>query len=78
MAEITEGIGPDALTAVMDLSLDAIITKTRHGVITGWNPFAAELYGYPAEEIIGRDATVLLPPGWGKRRSRPAATSRCR
>jgi PAS domain S-box-containing protein len=64
MAKITDGITPDALEAVIALSLDAIITKTRQGVITGWNPFAAELYGYQAEEIIGRDATVLLPPGW--------------
>jgi PAS domain S-box-containing protein len=64
MAEITEGIGPDALTTLMTLSLDAIITKTRRGVITGWNRFAGDLYGYQPEEIIGRDATVLLPPGW--------------
>jgi PAS domain S-box-containing protein len=64
MAKITEGISPDALTAVMALSLDAIVTKTRQGVITGWNTFAADLYGYRAEEIIGRDAAVLLPAGW--------------
>jgi two-component system cell cycle sensor histidine kinase/response regulator CckA len=64
MAEITEGISPDALRALMELSLDAIVTKTRQGVITGWNPFAVDLYGYEAEEIIGRNATVLLPPGW--------------
>jgi PAS domain S-box-containing protein len=64
MAETTEGISPDALTAVMALSLDAIVTKTRQGVITGWNAFAADLYGYRPEEILGRHATVLLPPGW--------------
>jgi PAS domain S-box-containing protein len=57
-------VDPDALAAVMTFSLDAVITKTLHGVITGWNAFAAELYGYSADEIIGRDATVLLPPGW--------------
>jgi PAS domain S-box-containing protein len=64
MTEIIQRIGPDALKAVMAFSLDAIVTKTRQGVITGWNAYAADLYGYPAEEIIGRDATVLLPPGW--------------
>jgi PAS domain S-box-containing protein len=64
MAEIAEGVTPDALTTVMTLSLDAIVTKTRHGVITGWNPFAADLYGYQPDEIIGRNATALLPPGW--------------
>jgi PAS domain S-box-containing protein len=64
MAQIVEGISPDAVAAVMAFSLDAVITKTRHGVITGWNSFAVELYGYDAEEIVGRDATVLLPAGW--------------
>jgi two-component system cell cycle sensor histidine kinase/response regulator CckA len=64
MANNPEGIRPDALAAVMALSLDAIVTKTRQGVITGWNAFAADLYGYQPEEILGRDATVLLPPGW--------------
>jgi PAS domain S-box-containing protein len=48
----------------MALSLDAIVTKTRHGVITGWSPVAVDLYGYEPQEIIGRDATVLLPAGW--------------
>jgi PAS domain S-box-containing protein len=64
MAKITEGISPDALTTVMSFSLDAIVTKTRRGVITGWNSFAVDLYGYQPDEVIGRNATVLLPPGW--------------
>jgi PAS domain S-box-containing protein len=64
MAKIVEGVGPEALTAVMALSLDAVITKTRTGMITGWNQFAQDLYGYHEDEIIGRDAKVLLPPGW--------------
>jgi PAS domain S-box-containing protein len=64
MAKITEGISPDALTTAMSFSLDAIVTKTRRGVITGWSPFAVDLYGYQPDEIIGRNATVLLPPGW--------------
>jgi PAS domain S-box-containing protein len=64
MAETAEGVTPDALALVMTLSLDAIVTKTRQGVITGWNPFAVDLYGYQPDEIIGRNAAVLLPPGW--------------
>jgi two-component system cell cycle sensor histidine kinase/response regulator CckA len=64
MTEIIQRIGPDALKAVMAFSLDAIVTKTRQGVITGWNAYAVDLYGYRADEIIGRNATVLLPPGW--------------
>jgi PAS domain-containing protein len=81
MTEIIQRIGPDALKAVMAFSLDAIVTKTRQGVITGWNAYAADLYGYPAEEIIGRDATVLLPPGWQSeeadlRRTAPIGSAR--
>ena len=48
----------------MALSLDAIVTKTRQGMITGWSPVAVDLYGYQPEEIIGRDSAVLLPAGW--------------
>jgi len=59
-----EGLSPDAVTAMMNLSLNAVVTETRQGMITGWNPYASELYGYEPEEIIGRDATILLPPGW--------------
>jgi PAS domain S-box-containing protein len=48
----------------MALSLDAIVTKTRQGMITGWSPVAVDVYGYQPEEIIGRDAAVLFPAGW--------------
>ena len=54
----------DPMAAVMAWSLDAVVTKTRQGMITGWSPVAVELYGYQAEEIIGRDSAVLLPAGW--------------
>ena len=64
MAEITSDNNVDNMAAVMMLSLDAIITKTRQGMITGWSPVAVDLYGYQPQEIIGRDATVLLPAGW--------------
>ena len=63
MAKITEGISPGGLVAVMASSLDAVVAKTRQGVITGWNRFAVDLYGYQPDEIIGRDAAILSPPG---------------
>jgi PAS domain S-box-containing protein len=52
------------MAAVMAWSLDAVVTKTRQGMITGWNPVAVEMYGYRPEEIIGRGSAVLLPAGW--------------
>jgi PAS domain S-box-containing protein len=48
----------------MDWSMDAIVTMTRQGIITGWSRVAVDVYGYQAEEIIGLDSAMLLPAGW--------------
>src|SRR4051794_26532227 len=50
------------LTAVVASCDDAILTKSAHGIITSWNPAAERLYGYPAEEAIGRPISILIPP----------------
>src|SRR5437762_5387774 len=41
---------------------DAVIGKTVDGIITSWNPAATRLYGYAAEEAIGKPVTLLAPP----------------
>ena len=51
------------LAAIVESSADAIIGKTLDGVITSWNAGAADMYGYAASEMIGRDISVLFPPG---------------
>jgi two-component system, chemotaxis family, CheB/CheR fusion protein len=51
------------LSAIVESSDDAIVGKTLDGIITTWNHGAARLYGYAAEEIVGRHASVLYPAG---------------
>ncbi|HKS99565.1 MAG TPA: PAS domain S-box protein [Rugosimonospora sp.] len=50
------------LAAIVRSSHDAIIGMTTRGEITSWNPGAERLYGYAAEDVLGRDAQLLVPP----------------
>jgi PAS domain S-box-containing protein len=50
------------LAAIVESSDDAILGTTLEGIITSWNRGAERIYGYPAEEVVGRPITVLAPP----------------
>lgn len=50
------------LAALVESSQDAILAKTLDGYITYWNAAAQSLYGYTAEEIIGKHTSFLAPP----------------
>ena len=52
----------ERFSAIVESSDDAILGKGTDGVISSWNAGAERMYGYPPEEVIGRPATILIPP----------------
>lgn len=51
------------LAAIVESSEDAIIGMTIDGLITTWNQGATKIYGYVADEMIGRSVKILAPEG---------------
>ena len=49
------------LAAIVEFSSDAIFAENLNGIITDWNEGARKLFGYAAEETIGRSVRMLIP-----------------
>ena len=50
------------MAAIVESSDDAIIGKTLDGIITSWNAGAQRLFGFEAEEAVGRSILLIIPP----------------
>jgi PAS domain S-box-containing protein len=50
------------LVAIVESAEDAVLAKDLNGVITEWNPGAERLFGYAADEVVGKPITILIPP----------------
>jgi PAS domain S-box-containing protein len=48
--------------SIVESSNEAIIGKSLDGKIMSWNPAAERIYGYSAEEVIGKSISILIPP----------------
>jgi len=54
--------GVARLAAIVASSDDAIVSKTLDGIINSWNAGAEHMFGYSAEEAIGKSITLIIPP----------------
>ncbi len=50
------------IRGILETAVDGIITIYENGIVESFNPAAARIFGYTAEEVIGKSVNILMPP----------------
>lgn len=61
-AEVRADQTMERMAAIVESSEDAIYSATPDGIITSWNHGAEQLYGYSADEALGKSVLITVPP----------------
>ena len=57
------------LAAIVESSDDAIISKSLDGIIISWNKGGEKMFGYTAEQALGKHISLIIPPEFRSRRA---------
>ncbi len=49
------------IAAIVESSDDAIVSKSLDGIVRSWNPSAEKIFGYTAEEAVGKHISLIIP-----------------
>src|SRR5205807_6169710 len=49
------------LSAIIEFSDDAIVSKDVHGIVTSWNGAAERMFGYTSAEMVGKSIRLIIP-----------------